>query len=120
MPVLENRKTHQNDSLNFMDYDLENLKNMSLNDVQLKRQTKPQIINTDSNQQNQLIYEKYIQQLEQNLSKTRNQRVKATLFPELFEDEELRFAQLTNCEPNAVQRLAECAQVNYFSMILLF
>ena len=119
MPVLDNRKNHPNHpnhpngALNFMDYALENLENMSLDDVQLKqRQTKPHFINGDSNHQNQLIYEEYIQELEQNLSRTRNTRVKATLFPELFQDEdETNYAQLTNCEPNAVARLAECAQV---------
>lgn len=123
MPVLDNRKNHPNqqrdrpnDSLNFMDYALENLENMRLDDVQLKqRQTKPHFINGDSNQQNQLIYEEYIQQLEQNLSRTRNTRVKATLFPEIFQDEdETNYAQLTNSEPNAVARLAECAQVILF------
>ena len=112
MPVLENRK---NESLNFMDYALENLENMSLDDVQSKqRQTKPHFINGDSNHRNQLIYEEYIQQLEQNLSRTRNTRAKETLFPELFEDEELNFTQfnnLTNCEASSVQRLAETAQV---------
>ena len=123
MPVLDNRKnhpnqsrpnhpSHSNDAVNFMDYALENLENMTLDDVQLKaRQTKPHFINGDSSQQNQLIYG-YIQELEQNLSRTRNTRVKATLFPELFQDEdEINYAQLTNCEPNAVARLAECAQV---------
>lgn len=122
MPVLDNRKnhpnhqSHPNDALNFMDYALENLENLTLDDVQLKqRQTKPHFINGDSNHQNQLIYEEYIQELEQNLSQTRNTRVKATLFPELFQDDdETNYAQLTNCEPNAVARLAECAQVLIF------
>lgn len=112
MPVLDNRK---NESLNFMDYALQNLENMSLDDVQLSQcQTKPHYIANmkgNSNQQNQIIYEEYINQLEENLSRTRNQR-QATLFPECFEDEELNFAQLTDCEPTSVQRLAECAQVN--------
>lgn len=119
MPVIDNRKAppnppqRPNDPLNFMDYALENLENMRLDDVK-QRQTKPHFINGDSNQANQMIYEEYIQQLEQNLSRTRNTRVKATLFPEIFQDEdETNYAQLTNSEPNAVARLAECAQVGF-------
>lgn len=116
MPVFENKKK---ESLNFMDCALKNLENMSLDDAQLKqRQTKPNFINGDhhvdpSTYQNQIAYEDYLVQLEQNLSRTRNQRIKNTLFPELFEDEDIDFTQLANCNSNStnVQKLADCAQV---------
>ena len=115
MPIFENRKN------DYMDCALKNLENMSLDDAkfiqqqqqqqQQQTQVKSNYTANDSNNQNQIAYEEYLKTLEYNLSRTRNQRIKHTLFPEMFEDDDINYAQVTNFEPSSVEKLADCAKV---------